>query len=105
MSRYWQIYQTYAHPFYPALIDPEHFGTLLFSFLDHRLSGGVLPEGTSPSWLGLLFSVMACGAQFSTDPIKERDLRSKVFGMVAPTGVSHHHQPNLIFFAARFGCR
>ncbi|PKS06183.1 hypothetical protein jhhlp_007500 [Lomentospora prolificans] len=80
--RYWQIYQGYVHPFYPALVAHEHFGPLLFSFLDRRRAGGPgrsLPEGTTPSWLGLLFSVLACGVQFSTDPIKERDLRSKVF--------------------------
>lgn len=62
----------------------EEFGAALFSFLDQRvIEDGeyTLPTGVEPSWLALLLSVLACGVQFSSDPIKERDLRSKVFGM------------------------
>ncbi|CAI4214001.1 unnamed protein product [Parascedosporium putredinis] len=70
-------------PFYPALVAHQRFGAQLFSFLDYKLAAGPdsgLPEGITPSWVALLFSVLACGVQFSADPIKERDLRSKVFG-------------------------
>ncbi|SPO03130.1 uncharacterized protein DNG_05812 [Cephalotrichum gorgonifer] len=80
--RYWGVYQSCVHPFYPALVTFEDFGSQLLSFLDLRLSGkgeAAIPPETKPSWLALLLSIIACGAQFSTDPIKERDLRSKVF--------------------------
>ncbi|KAL4901102.1 hypothetical protein BDW74DRAFT_182198 [Aspergillus multicolor] len=75
--RYWQAYQSTAYPFYPVLIDVDAFGLSVFDFLNTRGSG----QGTEPdlSWLALLFAVLACGAQFTHDPVQERDLRSKVF--------------------------
>ncbi|PLN79595.1 Zn(II)2Cys6 transcription factor [Aspergillus taichungensis] len=79
--RYWQAYQTTSYPFYPALVTIDQFGPALFSFLDRRAapqSGLWQTEEPHPSWLALLFAVLACGVQFSDDPIKERDLRSKV---------------------------
>ncbi|KAJ5825927.1 Zn(II)2Cys6 transcription factor [Penicillium riverlandense] len=84
--RYWQAYQTCVYPFYPALVTHEQFNTSLFSFLDRRAAIQFDSEGdpsslddTSPSWLALLFAMLACGVQFSNDPVKERDLRTKVF--------------------------
>ncbi|KAJ5757139.1 fungal-specific transcription factor domain-containing protein [Penicillium nucicola] len=82
--RYWQIYQTTVYPFYPALVTHEQFNSSLFAFLDRRAGLQLENETTKfedldSSWLALLFAVLACGVQFSNDPIKELDLRSKVF--------------------------
>ncbi|KAK4031515.1 fungal-specific transcription factor domain-containing protein [Parachaetomium inaequale] len=80
--RYWQTYQSTAYPFYPVLVTIEQFGASLFAFLDQRAlarEATSRPEEPDSSWLALLFAVLACGVQFSDDPIKERDLRSKVF--------------------------
>lgn len=41
-------------------------------------------DDVDSSWLALLFAVLACGVQFSNDPIKERDLRCKVFSEFNP---------------------
>ncbi|KAJ5441282.1 Transcription factor [Penicillium cf. griseofulvum] len=82
--RYWQVYQTNVHPFYPALVTYEQFNISLFAFINKR-TGMLLENETmrlddvDSSWLALLFAVLACGVQFSNDPIKERDLRCKVF--------------------------
>ncbi|KAE8354642.1 fungal-specific transcription factor domain-containing protein [Aspergillus coremiiformis] len=80
--RYWQAYQSTVHPFYPALVTVDQFGPALFAFLDRRAASpeAKTTEGNEPNfaWLALLFAVLACGVQFSDDPIKERDLRSKV---------------------------
>lgn len=85
-SSYWGVYQACVHPFYPALVSYDDFGARLFSFLNRRQTersdDGV--RDADPSWLALVFSVLACGVQFSADPIKERDLRSKVFGTRYP---------------------
>ncbi|KAF2205771.1 hypothetical protein GQ43DRAFT_477145 [Delitschia confertaspora ATCC 74209] len=80
--RYWQIYQAYVYPFYPALVTLDQFNQSLFQFLDQRSaidSGGFSFEEVDLSWLALLFAMLALGAQFSDDPVNERDLRSKVF--------------------------
>ncbi|KAM7187176.1 hypothetical protein V8F20_011101 [Naviculisporaceae sp. PSN 640] len=86
--RYWQAFETYVFPFYPALVALEEFRSSMFMFLGRRSTaatpntGSASPsylETTDPSWLSLLFAVLACGAQFSDDAAKERDLRSKVF--------------------------
>ncbi|GAQ34973.1 Zn(II)2Cys6 transcription factor [Aspergillus niger] len=79
--RYWQAYQTKAYPFYPALAAIDEFAQALFAFLDQRMlahEAMTPPEEPSSSWMALLFAVLACGVQFSDDPIQERDLRSKV---------------------------
>lgn len=81
--RYWQTYQSAVYPFYPTLVTADQFSQSLFGFLDQRASAREMnrhvEEPNSP-WLALLFAVLACGVQFSDDPIKERDLRSRVFG-------------------------
>lgn len=79
-NRYWQIYQTTVYPFYPALVTIDQFGPSLFTFLDQSAPRGQLnhTEEPNPSWFALLFAILACGVQFSDDPIQERDLRSKV---------------------------
>lgn len=66
----------------------KQFNTSLFSFLDRRATVRFDNDGDwsslsdiHSSWLALLFAVLACGVQFSNDPIKERDLRTKVFSM------------------------
>ncbi|KAK1142525.1 hypothetical protein N8T08_007499 [Aspergillus melleus] len=45
-----------------------------------REGGESSEDEPNTSWLALLFAVLACGVQFSDDPIRQRDLRSKVFG-------------------------
>ncbi|KAL4972483.1 fungal-specific transcription factor domain-containing protein [Aspergillus desertorum] len=77
LIRYWQAYQSTAYPFYPVLVDVEGFGLSVFEFFNTRASQNATKP--DPSWLALLFAVLACGAQFTQDPVKERDLRSKVF--------------------------
>ncbi|CEJ62499.1 hypothetical protein PMG11_10996 [Penicillium brasilianum] len=84
MIRYWQVYRSCAYPFYPGLVTLSQFESALFAFLDQRANASRANESSSlddvdPSWLALLFAVLAGGVQFSDDPIKERDLRSKVF--------------------------
>ncbi|KAE8325190.1 fungal-specific transcription factor domain-containing protein [Aspergillus sergii] len=79
--RYWQVYQSIVYPFYPSLVAIDQFGPALFAFLDERAASQEATAeelGPDSSWLALLFAVLACGVQFSDDPIKERDLRSKV---------------------------
>ncbi|OGM46316.1 Zn(II)2Cys6 transcription factor [Aspergillus bombycis] len=79
--RYWQVYQSIVYPFYPSLVTIDQFGPALFAFLDERAASEEATAedfGPDSSWLALLFAVLACGVQFSDDPIKERDLRSKV---------------------------
>jgi hypothetical protein len=80
------VYQTSAYPFYPGLVTFSQFEAALFAFLDQRANASRGNELTAlddvdPSWLALLFAVLAGGVQFSDDPIKERDLRSKVFSV------------------------
>ncbi|KAL4882954.1 fungal-specific transcription factor domain-containing protein [Aspergillus karnatakaensis] len=80
--RYWQAYQSTAYPFYPVLVDVDNFGISIFEFLNNRASSQDQPDQEDepdPSWLALLFAVLACGVQFTHDPVRERDLRSKVF--------------------------
>lgn len=70
------------YPFYPALVTLEQFSVSLFEFLDQRSAisrGDFSYDNLDAPWLALLFAVLALGVQFSDDPIKERDLRSKVF--------------------------
>lgn len=86
--RYWQTYNAIVYPFYPALVTREQFSQSLFSFLDQRaLSKETTGHTVEPdgSWLALVFAVLACGVQFSDDPVKERDLRSRVFSMFVPS--------------------
>ncbi|ETS78919.1 hypothetical protein PFICI_08772 [Pestalotiopsis fici W106-1] len=74
--RYWQIYQACVYPYYPALVSLDEFSVSLFAFLDCNTEARAKTVST---WLGLLFALLACGAQFSDDPVEERELRSKVF--------------------------
>ncbi|KAK6212015.1 hypothetical protein LQW54_005543 [Pestalotiopsis sp. IQ-011] len=76
--RYWQIYQACVYPYYPALVSLDEFSVSLFAFLDCSAEARAKTVST---WLGLLFALLACGAQFSDDPVEERELRSKVFGL------------------------
>lgn len=95
--RYWQAFETYVFPFYPALVALEEFRSSMFMFLGRRSTAATPNTGsaspsyldtTDPSWLALLFAVLACGAQFSDDAAKERDLRSKVFSMYSPSNLA-----------------
>lgn len=60
----------------------DQFNISLFEFLDQRprmSRGEISYDDVDAPWVALLFAVLALGVQFSEDPIKERDLRSKVF--------------------------
>lgn len=84
MNRYIEVYKNIVHPFFPAVVTLDTFETSLFTFLERRPALGNdsdFKQNIDPSWLSLLFAVLACGVQFSDDQIKERDLRSKVFSM------------------------
>ncbi|CCC14055.1 hypothetical protein SMACR_08504 [Sordaria macrospora] len=101
--RYWQAFETFVYPFYPLLVALDDFRASIYAFLSRQpmmsraqqqeaeggngngngIGGGSttswIEENTDPSWLALLFSVLACGTQFSSDTAQERYLRSKVF--------------------------
>ncbi|OQD94884.1 hypothetical protein PENSOL_c023G01911 [Penicillium solitum] len=66
-----------------VLSHSDQFNISIFDFLDRRAAlaseANASLDDVDSSWLALLFAVLACGVQFSNDPIKERDLRSKVF--------------------------
>ncbi|KAJ5992104.1 hypothetical protein N7451_007828 [Penicillium sp. IBT 35674x] len=73
-----------VYPYYQALVTLEQFNSSLWKFLDYRADLRQTNQlskldNTDTSWLALLFAVLACGVQFSNDPIKKRDLQSKVF--------------------------
>ncbi|GAB1195213.1 hypothetical protein APSETT444_004468 [Aspergillus pseudonomiae] len=99
--RYWQVYQSIVYPFYPSLVTIDEFGPALFAFLDERVAAEEATTedfGPDSSWLALLFAVLACGVQFSDDPIKERDLRSKVLSSTIRLAQSiglHEASPSL----------
>ncbi|GAD99121.1 Zn(II)2Cys6 transcription factor [Paecilomyces variotii No. 5] len=76
------ILRNVVYPFFPAVVTLDTFEASLFAFLERRPALGNdldFKQNIDPSWLSLLFAVLACGVQFSDDQIKERDLRSKVF--------------------------
>ncbi|KAK3947105.1 hypothetical protein QBC32DRAFT_355458 [Pseudoneurospora amorphoporcata] len=99
--RYWQAFETFVYPFYPLLVALDEFRASIYAFLSRQpmmsraqqqeaeggngngMGGGSttswIEENTDPSWMALLFSVLACGTQFSEDTAQERYLRSKVF--------------------------
>ncbi|EGO51354.1 hypothetical protein NEUTE1DRAFT_125096 [Neurospora tetrasperma FGSC 2508] len=94
--RYWQAFETYVYPFYPILMAPDEFRASIYAFLSRQpmmsraqqqeaeggmgngngMAGGPtmswIEENTDPSWLALLFGVLACGTQFSEDTAEER---------------------------------
>ncbi|KAK3952696.1 hypothetical protein QBC32DRAFT_135921 [Pseudoneurospora amorphoporcata] len=102
--RYWQAFEAFVYPFYPLLVALDDFRASIYAFLSRQPmmsraqqqqqqqaaeghgngNGGSttsqwIDENADPSWLALLFSVLACGTQFSSDTAQERYLRSKVF--------------------------
>lgn len=87
-SRYWQDYRNSVYPFYPVLVNIHQFEVDLCAFLENRNSKYeetlARIQSNDMSWLSLVFAVLACGAQFSNDSSKERDLMSKVFGKPLP---------------------
>lgn len=68
-------------PVYPGLVDPPEFEGELTLFLENRDRVIVDVEASEfdESWLSLLFSVLACGAQCLGSTDKEAELNSKVF--------------------------
>lgn len=80
--RLWQHYQETAYISYPILEDCEEFEAQLCSFLEsrnHHAKDDETPSTWDPSVLGLIFAVLALGAQYCENNAKERDLTSKVF--------------------------
>lgn len=67
------------------------FSQSLFAFMDKcalSREANSQPEERDSSWLALLFAVLACGVQFSDDPTKERDLKSRVFSKLTPSNAA-----------------
>ena len=72
----------------------EHFEGQLRTFLHNRDVSSTRPEaqrsgdqndhmdGMSLRWIGLMFAMLASGAQFSGIAKKDRDLLSQVYGKV-----------------------
>lgn len=86
--RLFQRYRENAWPYYPAVVDVEAFESEVCDFVTERAEGGDAICGRSPSWLGLLFAVLASGIQFSEVPVGERELSSRVYGeSLTPRGV------------------
>jgi hypothetical protein len=84
IMRLWRLYQDASELFYPILQDAEEFEMNLCDFLEQRLhtKGNVDFESKyDPSFMALVFAVLACGAQYCDDDARERDLSSKVLGL------------------------
>ncbi|KAJ9295526.1 transcriptional regulator family: Fungal Specific TF [Paecilomyces variotii] len=105
--RYLEVYKNVVHPFFPAVVTIERFEAMLFAFLERRPTfdnDSDLKQYVDLSWLSLLFGVLACGAQFSDDQIKERDLRSKVFSIVSLPYFPWNIQLNKFVVCCSFQC-
>ena len=69
-------------PVFPGLVDAPAFEVDLQLFLEQRdrVIVDIRKTKFEFSWLSLLFSVLACGAQCLGSTDKEAELNSKVFG-------------------------
>ncbi|WPH00402.1 Hypothetical protein R9X50_00322900 [Acrodontium crateriforme] len=80
-------YRDTSYVIFPGIADMEQFEESLTLFLVNRASQSESPEGVTEQqiygrtygWLGMLFAVLASGAQCSTMPRKERELTSQVY--------------------------
>lgn len=86
MKRYFGIYRDLSHRTYPVIADIKEFEIELCSSLRERatIESGSSSLGSrwkNPSWMALLFAILASGTQFSDEPRQERELNSRVYGM------------------------
>lgn len=88
MLNLFRSYQTMGYIIYPGIADLEQLETDLTSFLMARSSAADPDEGVTEQtiygksfyWLGMMFAVLASGAQCSALTRKERELTSQVYG-------------------------
>lgn len=88
------LYRDMAHVIYPGIVDIVKFESDLLVFLRNRSKHNLINPsaalaeqevyGKRLHWLGLLFAALASGAQCSTLPRKERQMKSQVYGMNNP---------------------
>lgn len=89
--RYFEAYRDLAHRIYPVIVDIGKFEMELRGSLRDRAAAAASGEKKkvgrwrNPSWMALLFAVLASGTQFSDDPRKERELSSRVYGSYPPS--------------------
>lgn len=87
---FFRYYRDMAFVIYPGLAQLEIFEEELNQFLVLRAANDAAGEGVTEQqvhgqdfhWLGLLFAVLASGAQSSQMQRKERELTSQVYGKV-----------------------
>lgn len=88
LMKFWISYRDLAHMIYPGIADLHDFENHLHDFLRKRSAqthkGDGITEvfafGEKFCWLGLLFAVLASGAQCGERPRRERELTSQVYG-------------------------
>ncbi|KAI9833027.1 MAG: hypothetical protein M1819_003859 [Sarea resinae] len=85
---FFHLYRDVAFTFYPAVADINAFELELETFLKNRADArahtdGLIPldesNGTSVSWIALLFALLASGSQCSNLSRRERVLTSQVY--------------------------
>lgn len=89
MLSLFRCYRDMGFVIYPGIADPNQFEQDITHFLSSRNAHTDANEGVSEQqiygksyyWLGLLFAVLASGAQCSGVPWKERELTSQVYSM------------------------
>ena len=88
MLNLFRCYRDMCYVIYPGIADPQQFEQDITIFLINRAAQSDGNEGVSEQeiygktyyWLGVLFAVLASGAQCSGMPRKERELTSQVYG-------------------------
>jgi Fungal Zn(2)-Cys(6) binuclear cluster domain len=93
-------YRDTAHVIFPGITNITQFESDLLEFLRSRSSTSLLVRdaalveqdvyGKDLHWLGLLFAILASGAQCSPLPRKERQMKSQVYGNNTATRATRH---------------
>ena len=80
-------YRQTIYPLNPHIVDIDRFETQLGRFLQNLSDDTEYPqyevpdaETTNPTWLALLFVILASGIQYSDRPRDERQSKSKAYG-------------------------
>lgn len=96
MLALFHYYRDLVHVIYPGVVSLELMEHELNQFITsrgtHSKTSGAVSEnsvyGKNFHWLGLLFAVLASGAQTCQMPRKERELTSQVYSMLSTTQCS-----------------
>ena len=91
MWHFFRCYRDMGYVIYAGIASPDRFESQMTEFLMDRstfmASDDAVTEqsiyGKSLNWLALLFAILACGAQCSGMPRKERELTSQVYSKFA----------------------